>query len=110
MAWREDAAHAQAGLVPFAPGPDGHWHGPEVDLAAAREADHPTAFADQIVTAPVVLVVVADLPQLAVVDNGHDRQSTVGGGSIYPLCQRAEERRGGTEGVRRGSSRRSANN
>src|SRR3546814_866832 len=37
MAWREYAAHAQAGLVPFAPGPDGHWHGPEVDL---RSEEH----------------------------------------------------------------------
>src|SRR3546814_4481051 len=101
LAWRWYSAHAPAGLVPFAPGPDGHWHGPDVDLAAARESDHPTAFADQIVTAPVVLVVVADLRQLAVVDNGLDRQSIVGGGSIYPFCQNVliEARDKGLAGV-----------
>src|SRR3546814_14546482 len=87
MAWREYAAHAQAGLVPFAPGPDGHWHGPEADPAAAREADHPTAFAAQHVTAPDVLAVRADLRQLAVVATGIDRHILAVGGSYYPFCQ-----------------------
>lgn len=87
LAWREYAAHVAEGLVPFAPGPDGRWTEPAIDLDAARAADHPTPFADTIRTAPVVLVVVADLTQLAVVDNGLDRQSIVGGASIYPFCQ-----------------------
>lgn len=87
LAWREYAAHVAEGLVPFAPGADGRWTEPAVDLDAARAADHPTPFAEQIRTAPVVLVVVADLQQLAVVDNGLDRQSIVGGASIYPFCQ-----------------------
>src|SRR3546814_17264690 len=65
MAWREYAAHAQAGLVPFAPGPDGHWHGPEVDLAAPRQAHPPPALADQHVPAPLRPVDLATPPPLA---------------------------------------------
>src|SRR3546814_14814786 len=42
MAWREYAAHAQAGLVPFAPGPDGPRHGPQLDPPPAQRAAHPT--------------------------------------------------------------------
>ena len=34
-----------------------------------------------------MLVVTARLDQLAVLDNGLDRQSIVGGGSIYPFVQ-----------------------
>src|SRR3546814_11632135 len=70
MAWREYAAHAQAGLVPFAPGPDRHWPGPQVDLAPPREAHHPTAFADQLVNPPPAPVAVAHPPAQARAANG----------------------------------------
>src|SRR5687767_14240596 len=43
IAWREYAAHAQAGFVPFAPGADGRWTGPAIDLEQARSAHHPTS-------------------------------------------------------------------
>lgn len=85
LGWREYVAHVEAGLVPFAPIDHGRWTGPAVDLAAARAVERPPGFADEIDQAPVLLVVTARLDQLAVLDNGLDRQSIVGGGSIYPF-------------------------
>ena len=85
LGWREYMAHVRAGLVPFAPGADGRWHGPAVDLAEARATPAPNPFADALDQVPVLLLVVADLQHLAVLDNGLDRQSIVGGGSVYPF-------------------------
>jgi nitroreductase len=85
LSWREYTAHVRAGLVPFAPGPDGHWHGPAVDLDEARETPAPNPFGDRLHEHPVLLVVCVELGALAVTDNGLDRQSFVGGGSIYPF-------------------------
>lgn len=87
LGWREYMAHVEAGLVPFAPGPDGSWHEPAVDLADARLVAQPNDFADNLESAPVMLVVAVDLTQLAVTDNGLSRQSIVGGASIYPFVQ-----------------------
>jgi nitroreductase len=86
LGWREYVAHTRDQLVPFAPGPDGRWHAPAVDLDAARSTPAPNMFAEHLDEAPVLLVVVADLQALAVTDNGLDRQSIVGGASIYPFC------------------------
>ena len=86
QSWREYAAHVEEGKVPFAPGPDRHWHGPAVDLEAARANEAPNPFADRLDAAPALLLVVVDLTQLAVLDNGLDRQSIVGGASVYPFC------------------------
>jgi nitroreductase len=85
LGWREYMAHIDAGLVPFAPREHGRWTGPAVDLEAAREVPSPNAFADTLDTVPVLLLLIADLGVLACVDNGLDRQSIVGGGSIYPF-------------------------
>ena len=85
VGWREYIAHARAGLVPFAPRDGGRWTGPAVDLAAARDTPAPNPFADHLDQVPVMLVVAVALGALAVVDNGLDRQSIVGGGSIYPF-------------------------
>jgi nitroreductase len=87
IGWREYMAYVEQGLVPFAPTDDGRWTGPAVDLDAAREVERPAAFVDTLDTVPVMLVVTARLDQLAVLDNGLDRQSIVGGGSIYPFVQ-----------------------
>jgi nitroreductase len=73
--------------VPFAPLDNGRWTGPAVDLGAARALERPAAFVDHLDTVPVMLIVTARLDQLAVLDNGLDRQSIVGGGSIYPFVQ-----------------------
>ncbi len=85
LGWREYTAHAREGLVPFAPRDAGRWAGPAVDLEQARGTPAPNDFADNVDTVPVLLVLVADLGVLACVDNGLDRQSIVGGGSIYPF-------------------------
>ena len=85
LGWREYVAHMRAGLVPFAAGDDGRWHGPAVDLDEARATEAPIPFADHLDEAPVLLVIVADLTVLAVMDNGLDRQSIIGGASIYPF-------------------------
>lgn len=86
LSWREYVAHVVEGKVPFAPGPDRHWREPAVDIDAARSVERPNAFADHLDEAPVMLVVAVDLTALAVLDNGLDRQSIVGGGSVYPFC------------------------
>lgn len=86
LGWREYMAHVDAGLVPFAPRDRGRWSGPAVDLAAAREIPRPHPFADSLDSVPVLLLLVADLHLLACVDNGLDRQSIMGGGSIYPFA------------------------
>jgi nitroreductase len=86
LSWREYVAHVVEGKVPFAPGDDRHWHQPAVDLDAARATPAPNAFADHLDSVPAMLVVVVDLTALAVLDNGLDRQSIVGGGSVYPFC------------------------
>lgn len=83
--WREYMAHVVAGLVPFAPSNDGRWSEPAVDLEKARATPSPNEFADHLNEVPVMLVLLAHLPSLAVTDNGLDRQSIVGGGSVYPF-------------------------
>jgi len=86
LAWREYMAHMHAGLVPFAPLDEGRWGGPAVDLEQARRTESPLPFADHLDQVPVLLAVVVELSQLAVTDNGLDRQSIVGGASVYPFC------------------------
>ena len=87
LGWREYWAHVERGLVPFAPGADGRWQGPAVDLEAARERPAPDTFGEQLPNVPVMLVLLAHLGSLAVTDNGLDRQSIVGGASVYPFGQ-----------------------
>jgi nitroreductase len=86
LGWREYVAHVRAGLVPFAPRDHGRWTGPAVDLAEARRTPADNEFGDHLEHVPVMLVVLAELGALATVDNGLDRQSIVGGGSVYPFC------------------------
>jgi nitroreductase len=87
LGWREYMAHMRKGLVPFAPGSEGRWTGPAVDLAEARATEAPMPFADHLDEMPVLLVILADVTALAVMDNGLDRQSIIGGASIYPFVQ-----------------------
>jgi nitroreductase len=46
----------------------------------------PNALLDGIATVPVVLVVAADLRQIALMDAGLERPPLAGGASIYPFC------------------------
>ena len=84
-AWAEYMAHVQAGLVPFAPIDGRRWTGPAVDLEEAAKRRYEYPFSDHLDTVPVMLAVFVRLGSLAVLDNGLDRQSIVGGGSIYPF-------------------------
>ncbi|MCU0271915.1 MAG: nitroreductase family protein [Acidimicrobiales bacterium] len=85
--WREYAAHLAAGLRPFAMGPDGRWHGPGVDLAAAHDAEVPLPFVDRMHEAPVLLVVAYDLTEVAYLDIDAPYQPIMGGGSVFPFVQ-----------------------
>ena len=86
LAWREYMAHVHAGMVAFAPLDNGQYSGPAIDLDAARATPAPMDFSDNLDRVPVLLVIVVDLAQLAVMDNGLDRQSIVGGASVYPFA------------------------
>ncbi len=46
----------------------------------------PNALLDGIATIPVVLVVAADMRQIALMDGALDRPPLAGGGSVYPFC------------------------
>ena len=83
--WREYMAHVRAGKVAFSPGPS-RFSQSWVDLDEARATEAPNAFADRMDEHPVLLVVCVALDALAVLDHGLDRQSIVGGASIYPFC------------------------
>lgn len=83
--WREYAAHNEAGLRPFAMGPDGRWHGPAIDLAAAHETERPLPFVDGLDQVPALLVVAYDLTEIAFMDIDAPYQPIAGGGSVYPF-------------------------
>jgi nitroreductase len=85
LAWREYMAHVLAGLVPFAPLDNGRYTGPAIDLEQARQTPAPLPLSDHLDEVPVLLLVVAELAGLAVMDNGLDRQSIIGGASVYPF-------------------------
>jgi nitroreductase len=87
LGWREYWAFVEAGEVPFGPGADGRPNPLDIDLEAARATPQPSEFVDTIDQAPALLVIGAHLPSLAVLDAGFERQSIVGGGSIYPFGQ-----------------------
>jgi nitroreductase len=58
-----------------------------VSYEPPTEIEHtPNDLLDHIGTIPVVLVVAADLRELAVMDAALDRESIVGGASVYPFC------------------------
>jgi nitroreductase len=86
LGWRVYAAHTREGLIPFAPREDGRWPGPAIDVEQALATPAPNPFADHLDAAPVLLVVCVELGVLACMDNALDRQSIVGGASIYPFA------------------------
>lgn len=86
LGWREYVALRERGLVPFAPAPAGRSREPAVDLPQARARERPHPFADHLHEVPVLLVVCVELAALAVTDAELDRQSIVGGASVYPFA------------------------
>jgi nitroreductase len=87
LGFLEYAAQVAEGLVPFSPGDDGRWHGPPVDLDAARTHELHNPFMDVLENASVLLLVSVDLRTLAITDIDADHVSIVGGASIYPFVQ-----------------------
>ncbi len=87
IGWKEYYAHVENDLIPFAPISNRNWVEPAIDISAAHSIDAPSAFVDTLETAPVMLCLFVDLKQLAVLDNGLNRQSIVGGASIYPFAE-----------------------
>ena len=80
--WGEYMAQVAAGETPFS-----MVHPTQVDLKSAAENPPSNPLLDDLVNAPVVLVVAVDLAALAVTDRDLDRPSVVAGGSVYPFCQ-----------------------
>jgi nitroreductase len=74
--WYEYLAQMEAGLTPFA----------AVTDHDARVAGAGQGFAEQFHRSPVLLVLLADLRNLATVDRDLDRYTLVGGASIYPFA------------------------
>ncbi len=85
--WYEYLAIASAGLVPWAPVTDREAEAAAVaDAARFAEGGATTpGFAEMLDTAPVLLLVLADLCALAAVDRDLPRYTLAGGASIYPF-------------------------
>ena len=79
--WDDYLAMASTGVTPFTVVEPG------ASQPTVRSAGHsPNDLLDNISTVPVVLVVAADLSQVAMMDKDLDRKAITGGGSIYPFC------------------------
>jgi nitroreductase len=95
VAWTEDHAFYQAGLVPFVAS-EAYWRNPPgqpstqpVDLDEARRhprEDGPGMSPAIVRSAPVLLVVSVDLGRVTAMDSGLGRLSICGGGSVFPFC------------------------
>jgi nitroreductase len=95
VAWTEDHAFYQAGLVPFVAS-EAYWRNPPgqpstqpVDLEEARQhprEDGPGMSPAVVRSASVLLLVTVDLTRVTAMDSGLGRLSISGGGSVYPFC------------------------
>lgn len=85
LGWQVYLTHSRGGNVPFAPGSDGRPHPPADGASTTAPVHAPDQFADHLDQVPVLLIVGVDLRALAVTDNDLDRQSIVGGASVYPF-------------------------
>lgn len=86
--WYEYLALVKAGLVPWAPTSDRQAEQQALAGApalAAKAAAGPGGFAEHLEAVPVLLLVLADLGELAAIDRDLERYTLVGGGSIYPF-------------------------
>jgi nitroreductase len=87
--WYEYLALSAAGLVPFSPMADRDAEA--TALAAAEQlgrdaARGPGGFAEHLDAAPVLLLVIADLREIAALDRDDGGHTFVGGASIYPFA------------------------
>ena len=80
--WYEYLAQMEAGLTPFAAVTDD-----DAELAArARAPEVEARLAEQLHEVPLLMVLTADLRNLATLDRDLDRYTLVGGASIYPFA------------------------
>ncbi|MDQ3932081.1 MAG: nitroreductase family protein [Actinomycetota bacterium] len=86
LGWREYVALRERGLVPFAPTAARSWEPATPGPPQGPARERPDPFADHLHEVPVLLVVCVDLAALAVTDAELDRQSIVGGASVYPFA------------------------
>jgi nitroreductase len=87
--WYEYLALSGAGLVPFSPVADRGLEAAPLATAPALAADAargPGGFAEHLDDAPVLVLVVADLREVAALDRDDDGHTFVGGASIYPFA------------------------
>jgi nitroreductase len=87
--WYEYLAISSAGLTPWAPVTDTEAEAEAAANAPAIErasAAGPGGFAEHLDEVPVLLVLLADLRDLAAVDRGFDRYTMAGGASVYPFA------------------------
>jgi len=92
--WYDYLAITSAGLVPWAPitdrtaeaGAASHANEFAAQAAAHAATGAPQGMAETLDSAPVLLLVLADLTALAAVDRDMDRYTFAGGASIYPFA------------------------
>lgn len=85
-AWHEYVGHVMAGLTPFSPLATSGERAKAASLRPAAEAaSNPEGFAENLDRVPVLLVVCANLHDLAATDRDLDRYQIVGGASVYPF-------------------------
>lgn len=83
--WNEYRQHTGTTTAPFAV-IDEHGVATAPVTAAGVDADVANDLIDHITQIPVMLVVAADLRQIAMMDKDLDRVAITGGASIYPFC------------------------
>ena len=81
--WSEYLAMTGAGLVPWAPVTDRE---AEERARGAAVVGGGGAFAENLDRVPVLIVLLADLRQLAAIDRDLPRYTLVGGASVYPFA------------------------
>jgi nitroreductase len=85
-AWHDYVAHLLAGVIPFSPLASPNDRAAALAQRGAAEAlSQPDGFAESLHRAPAMLVVCANLAELAATDRDLDRYQLVGGASIYPF-------------------------
>jgi nitroreductase len=87
--WYQYLALTTAGLVPFSPVADRDKEAAALlgATAIAEESERgPGGFAEHLDTAPALLLVVADLREVAALDRDDEGHTFVGGASIYPFA------------------------
>jgi len=82
--WYEYLAQRAAGLTPWAPITDRAAEATAVEAAGSIPPG--TAFPETLDQAPVILVLLADLRDLAAVDRDLPRYTFAGGASVYPFA------------------------